>query len=74
MTEDRFAEGVLILGYLSIIVMRILNVINWSWLWILCPFWLPIAGIILGIILGIIIGIPFDIYTKIKEKRENERN
>ena len=74
MDEDRIADIILILGYLSIIIMRILNIINWSWFWILCPFWLPVAGILLGLVLGVVIGIPFDIYIKTKEKRKNERN
>ena len=74
MDEDRIADIILILGYLSIIIMRILNIINWSWFWILCPFWLPVAGILLGLVLGVVIGIPFDIYIKTMEKRKNELN
>jgi ABC-type branched-subunit amino acid transport system permease subunit len=72
MSEDRVADIVLIGGYLTIIGLRIFGVINWNWLWILCPFWLPVAGALLGLAIGIIIGVPITIYRKIRGIR-NER-
>ena len=72
MSEDRVADVVLIGGYLTIIGLRIFSVINWNWLWILCPLWLPIAGVLLGLAIGIIIGVPIVIYRKIRGIR-NER-
>ena len=41
---------------LIFIVLKLLDIITWSWLWVLSPFWIPfIIGIIL-VILSIIFG------------------
>lgn len=39
---------------LIFIVLKLLDVITWSWLWVLSPFWIPfvIVSIILSIIFG----------------------
>jgi hypothetical protein len=41
-------------GFLALLFigLKLGNVINWSWLWVLCPLWIPIAVIlaILGLI------------------------
>lgn len=44
------------------IILKICNVISWSWLWVLCPLWIPLAFltvilIIIGISYLIILGI-----------------
>ena len=37
---------------LVFIVLKLLDIITWSWLWVLSPFWIPfIIGIILVILL-----------------------
>lgn len=37
------------------IVLKLLNVIDWSWWWVLAPFWIPLAIVILrAIILAIL--------------------
>jgi len=68
MDTDRIVDGVLIGGYLTIIIFRLCGVIDWAWKWILIPFWLPLQLAIAGLILGIIIAIPWKIYLKLKEK------
>jgi hypothetical protein len=37
--------GIGFLGLLTIvfIVLKLCNVISWSWWWVLSPFWIPIA-------------------------------
>lgn len=42
-----------ILG-VTFIVLKLCKVIDWSWWWVLCPFWGPIA-IVLAIIIIVII-------------------
>ena len=39
---------------LIFIVLKLLDVITWSWLWVLSPFWIPfvIVSVILSIIFG----------------------
>jgi hypothetical protein len=68
MDDDRIVDWILIGGYLTIIILRIFNVIDWGWKWILIPFWLPLQLSIAGLILALIIGIPWKIYLNIKEK------
>ena len=50
--------GIGFVGLLTItfIVLKLVGVIDWSWLWILSPIWISI-GIVVGIILLILIGI-----------------
>ena len=42
----------------AFIILKLLNVITWSWLWVLAPIWIPYALLIgIGIILLVIGGI-----------------
>ena len=47
-------EGLLAIAF---IVLKLCNVINWSWGWVLAPIWIPIA---LGVIIFIIV---FSLYV-----------
>ena len=31
---------------ISFIVLKLTGVINWSWLWVLSPFWIPVVIVI----------------------------
>lgn len=46
--------GLLVIAF---IVLKLINVINWSWWWVLAPIWAPIAIAIVIIVLylGILI-------------------
>ena len=35
------------------IVLRMTGLIHWSWLWVLCPFWLPTAIFVIALILAL---------------------
>ena len=55
-------RGISFCGLLTIvfIVLKLIGVINWSWLWVLCPLWIGVAFFILILLLtiiGIAIGI-----------------
>jgi len=39
---------------ITFIVLKLTNVINWSWWWVLSPFWIPLSIAIL-ILIGIIV-------------------
>ena len=43
-------DGIGIGGLLGVvfIVLRLCGVINWSWWWVLSPFWIPIAIVVLS--------------------------
>lgn len=51
--------GIGFFGLLTIvfIVLKLTNVINWSWLWVLAPIWMPIALLILGFFVYVIISV-----------------
>lgn len=34
---------------LIFVILKLTHVIEWSWFWVLCPFWLPPA-IVLGVV------------------------
>ena len=68
--EDRIADIGLIMIFVTIIVLKVTNVITIPWVWLLSPIWiLFLVGCILAVILTImcIIDIKGD-------KKENERN
>lgn len=35
----------------AFVVLKLTGVINWAWLWVLAPFWIPLA---LGLVVGIL--------------------
>ena len=40
---------------LIFIVLKLTNLIDWSWVWVLAPFWIPACLAIVGIIIYLII-------------------
>ena len=48
------SSGIGICGVLTIVfvVFKLIGVINWSWLWVLCPLWI---NLLLTIIVAVII-------------------
>ena len=41
----------------AFVVLKLTHVINWSWWWVLAPFWIPIALVVVIIIIAIGIAI-----------------
>lgn len=67
MNEDRIVDIFLVVAVISVIILKITNVITISWLWLLAPIWIPFS---IGIVLAIILLILFIIECKIyKEKK-----
>lgn len=50
-------SGIGFCGLLTIvfIVLKLTKIINWSWLWVLAPIWIPIIITIMIVIITIII-------------------
>ena len=79
MAEDTKSQGIGFCGLLTIafIVLKLCKVIDWSWLWVLAPFWIPLAillVVLLFIGVVIIIGLIIEYFkTKIylKSTRSN---
>lgn len=58
--QNNSKSGIGFLGLLTVvfIVLKLVGVINWSWLWVLCPLWgqvvcLIVAAIIIGVVNGV---------------------
>lgn len=54
--RNNSSSGIGICGVLTIVfvVLKLVGVINWSWLWVLCPLWIDI---LLTVIVLVIIAI-----------------
>lgn len=46
------AGGIGFCGFLAVafIVLKLTGVINWSWLWVLAPIWIPTAIIVIVLV------------------------
>jgi hypothetical protein len=55
MSKSSTSGGIGFCGLLAIvfITLKLCGVINWSWLWVLCPLWIGLA--ILGVFLLILL-------------------
>lgn len=40
---------------IAFIVLKLCNVIDWSWWWVLAPIWIPIALVVILLILKFIV-------------------
>lgn len=63
--------GIGFTGLLTIvfIVLKLTNVINWSWLWVLSPLWIEFALVIAIILIGL--GVTYLIIKPIKDRKDN---
>ena len=60
--------------FIVFLVLKLTNVINWSWWWVTAPLWIPIA-ILIGIALfGIAILALAFIIEMISSKKKNKTN
>lgn len=48
-SDIRVSGGIGFTGLLTIvfIVLRLMNIISWSWVWVLAPLWIPFALILI---------------------------
>lgn len=40
---------------IAFIVLKLCNIINWSWIWVLSPIWIPFALLIVAVITTVIV-------------------
>lgn len=64
-------SGVTSLELLTVafIILKLCNVINWSWWWVLAPTWIPLA---LAAVVLLVIGI-FKLISAIHRRRRTKR-
>lgn len=68
--EDRVAECFLIVLLLSVIVLKLTNIIQIPWVWLLCPIWLAFG---LGLVLAIVFTILYIYEILFHKEKKNER-
>lgn len=54
------------------VVLKLVGVIDWSWVWVLSPLWIGISFTILVIIIGVIIMFRADKYENSRCKRKDK--
>lgn len=54
---DKTTGGIGFFGALTLIfiALKLCNVINWSWLWVLSPLWLPFSIVLVCLVIVLII-------------------
>lgn len=59
MNNNKSSGSANFIGLLTIvfITLKLCAVINWSWLWVLAPLWIPVAIFILLVLFFIVQGI-----------------
>lgn len=57
--QQQVTGGISFTGLLTIvfIVLKLCNVIAWSWWWVLSPIWIPIAIVLVILIIYLIINL-----------------
>ena len=63
MTYRQASGGIGLLGVLGVafVVLKLVGVINWPWMWVLAPFWLPLAITLLALFIVILVATIFTI-------------
>lgn len=60
MSNSRISGGIGLGGatFIVFLVLKLVGVIDWSWLWVFSPLWIPIALVlILAVIGGVFVGV-----------------
>lgn len=57
MNNNKSTNGIGVCGVLTIlfITLKLLKLINWSWVWVLAPLWIPLIIVIIVLIIIFII-------------------
>ena len=43
--------------FITFFVLKVLNLLDWSWVWVFAPLWIPVALIILLLIIALIVAV-----------------
>jgi hypothetical protein len=56
MSSESNSNGIGFAGVLGIafIILKLTGTINWSWLWVLAPFWIPFAFVLVVFVISLI--------------------
>jgi hypothetical protein len=58
-TTQNNSGGIGLGGILGVafIILKLTHTITWSWLWVLAPFWIPIAILVVFLLIALIFAI-----------------
>lgn len=62
MKKEKTTSGITLCDLLGVafIVLKLCKVIDWSWWWVLAPFWIPLIILIILMIIYAVCGGDFD--------------
>ena len=66
------ALGIVGLLGVALVVLKLTGVIDWSWLWVTLPFWLPVAIVALLFVAWYAFNFCRFIYLAIKRRNSNK--
>lgn len=72
MNDFKASGGISILPILGIafVILKLCKVINWSWIWVTCPFWACLAICIIWLLVVAIKTLVIAIYKHFKLKKK----
>lgn len=66
MENRKRCVGTITIYSILFIVLKLIGAIDWPWLWVLAPLWIPYAVIVIALISAAV-------YSKVLENRGNQK-
>jgi membrane protein YdbS with pleckstrin-like domain len=61
------------LTFLVFLVLKLCNVIDWSWWWVTAPLWIPFAAVTAIFVVVVLFAVVIDCITALVDNRKNRR-
>jgi hypothetical protein len=61
------------LTFLVFLVLKLCNVIDWSWWWVTAPLWIPFAFVIAIFVVVVLFAIVLNCITALADNHKNRR-
>jgi hypothetical protein len=61
------------LTFLVFLVLKLCNVIDWSWWWVTAPLWIPFAAVMVIFVVIVLFAIILNGITALVDNRKNRR-
>ncbi len=72
MDNFKASGGISILPFLGLVfvILKLCKVIDWSWIWVTCPFWACLVICILWILIVAIKALTIEVYKHLKSEKQ----
>lgn len=72
MAEQKTSGGVGFLGLLCLlfIALKLTGYVQWEWLWVLAPLWIPFAVLAVVAVVGLLIYVGAALFLALAEKKK----